>query len=84
MNKFYNLLEAKFDSKEDFMAFVSYMIRQRAYINEFDEGTREDFLYHFDLLPKYIDEQINKGNSDILQKLATIEIACKSIMEVTR
>lgn len=84
MNKFYNLLEAKFDSKEDFIAFISYMIRQRAYINEFDEGTREDFLYHFDLLPKYIDEQINKGNNDILQKLATIEIACKSIMEVIR
>lgn len=84
MNKFYNLLEAKFDSKEDFIAFVSYMIRQRAYINEFDEGTKEDFLHHFDLLPKYIDEQINKGNSEILQKLATIEIACKGIMGAIR
>lgn len=84
MNKFYELLVAKHNSKADFMSFISYMIRQRAYINEFDEGTREDFLYHFDLLPKYIDEQINKGNSEILQKLATIEIACKGIMEVTR
>lgn len=84
MNKFYNLLESKFDSKADFMAFVSYMIRQRAYINEFDEGTREDFLHHFDLVPKYIDEQINKGNSEILQKLATIEIACKGIMGAIR
>ena len=84
MNKFYELLVAKHNSKADFMAFISYMIKQRAYINEFDEGTKEDFLYHFDLLPKYIDEQINKGNNDILQKLATIEIACKGIMEVIR
>ena len=84
MNKFYELLVAKNNSKADFMAFISYMIKQRAYINEFDEGTKEDFLYHFDLLPKYIDEQINKGNNDILQKLATIEIACKGIMEVIR
>lgn len=84
MNKFYELLASKHNNKADFMHFISYMIRQRAYINEFDEGTKEDFLYHFDLLPKYIDEQINKGNNDILQKLATIEIACKSIMEVIR
>lgn len=84
MNKFYELLVAKHNSKADFMAFITYMIRQRAYINEFDEGTKEDYLYHFDLLPMYIDERINKGNNDILQKLATIEIACKSIMEVIR
>ena len=84
MNKFYELLAAKHNSKADFMSFISYMIRQRAYINEFDEGTKEDFLYHFDLLPKYIDEQLSKSNNDILQKLATIEIACKSIMEVIR
>ncbi|MCZ2396090.1 MAG: hypothetical protein LC100_06050 [Chitinophagales bacterium] len=84
MNRFYELLVAKHNSKADFMAFITYMIKQRAYINEFDEGTKEDFLYHFDLLPKYIDEQINKGNNDILRKLATIEIACKSIMEVIR
>lgn len=45
MNKFYELLTAKHNSKADFMAFISYMIRQRAYINEFDEGTKEDFLY---------------------------------------
>ena len=84
MSKFYELLVDKHNSKADFMAFITYMIRQRAYINEFDEGTKEDFLYHFDLLPKYIDEQINKSNNDILQKLATIEIACKNIMEVIR
>lgn len=82
--EFYNLLQKKHDSRDDFIAFMRYMISQRAYINEFDDKTQEDFLFHFDKIPEYTIQYIDRDSSLILNKLATISMACDRIKEVVR
>jgi hypothetical protein len=82
--EFYNLLQKKHDSRDDFIAFLRYMTEQRAYINALDEETKDDFLYHFGKIPEYTIQYIDRDSSMILSKLATISMACDRIKEAVK
>ena len=77
----YNLLENRNKSFEDFKKFMDYMVKERAYINGLSEKDLDDFLYHYNKLPDYMEEFYKRYQESIIRSLASIEIQCSKIKD---
>lgn len=75
----YNLLENKHKSSADFRAFLTYMINERSYLQGMPEKEREDFIYHYDKLPQYFEQFMEKYQTDILRSIVNIQISASHI-----
>ena len=72
----YNLLENRNKSFADFKKFMDYMVKERAYINGLSEKDLDDFLYHYNKLPDYMEEFFKRHQESIIRSLANIEMQC--------
>ena len=77
----YNLLENRNKSFADFKKFMDYMVKERAYINGLSEKDLDDFLYHYNKLPDYMEEFFKRHQESIIRSLANIEIQCSKIKD---
>ena len=77
----HNLLENKHKSLADFRAFLAYMIDKRNYLQRMPEKEQEVFKYHYDRLPQYFEQFMQKYDMDILRATAGIQIVVISETE---
>lgn len=78
----YNLLENKHKSPADFREFLTYMINERSYLQGMSEGEQENFMYHYDKLPQYFEEFIQKYEMDILKATVSIQLGIDRLQKV--
>ena len=78
----YNLLENKHKSSADFRAFLAYMINESRYLQGMDEQTKSDFVYHYDKLPEYFEQFIQKYEMDILKAVVSIQLGVDRLQKV--
>ena len=69
MEELYTLYNSKDESFHHFMNFFRFMIEKQRYHSSKEN---EDFVYHFDRLPKYLEELLSKIRYDTIQDIATI------------
>lgn len=70
----YNLLESRCKSSANFREFLSYMISERNHINGMPEQEKTDFVYHYQKLPEYFEQYMNKYETDILKATVSIQL----------
>lgn len=80
--KMYNLLENKNKSSADFRAFLAHMINERSYLQGMDEQAKSDFMYHYDKLPQYFEEFIQRYEMDILKATVSIQLGIDRLQKV--
>jgi hypothetical protein len=76
MHRFYGLVNRKQESIKDFMEFLDFMMDKYRYINSSElEPYKADFVYHFDRIPIYTREIMQKLRFALLGEIADIS-AC--------
>lgn len=75
----YDKLNERNKSSDHFRIFLRYMICERNQLNGMDKDFKDDFMYHYDNIPKYFEEFEKRNEHETLKQLAVIDMAIDKI-----